>query len=70
MVRMEIRMATGLMLAVLSFPGTIQAQAAPAPIEGRYSCTNAQGFVVTRTADKALVQFGGETYDGHLARIL
>jgi precorrin-4 methylase len=63
MVRMGIKVATGLMLAVLSVPGAIQAQAATASIEVQYACTNAEKFIVTRTADKALVQFGGKTYE-------
>jgi hypothetical protein len=62
MVHMGIRVAAGLMLAMLSFPGIIQAQAATS-IEVRYACTDAQGFIVTRTADKALVQFDGKTYE-------
>jgi len=63
MVRMGIKVATGLMLALLSFSGTVQAHAATASIEARYACTNAQEFVVARTADKALVQFDGKTYE-------
>jgi membrane-bound inhibitor of C-type lysozyme len=63
MVGMGIRVAAGLMLAMLLFPGTIQAQAATASIEVQYACTDAQIFIVTRTADKAFVQFDGKTYE-------
>lgn len=63
MVRMGIKIATGLTLALLSFLGTVQAHAAAASIEARYVCTNAHGFIVTRTADKALVQFDGKSYE-------
>lgn len=63
MARMRTKVATGLMLAVLSLLGTAQAHAATKFVEAGYACTSSQGFVVSRTAYKALVQFDGKTYE-------
>lgn len=61
---MRVKLATGLMLIVLSLLGSASATAETGPsVKLRYACAPAQNLVVTKSGSSASVQFIDRTYE-------
>lgn len=63
MIGTRIRIATGLLVGVLSLLGCAHAAQAAPVTEIRYACGGAQRLVVRQSADRASVQFINRSYE-------
>lgn len=59
----RIKIAAGLLFAILSLLGTAQAAHATAATEIRYACDDGQRLVVRQSGDLAFVQFIDRSYE-------